>query len=263
METERTIKAVLALIAAFLSGTGPLAADVQYSTRGEDVYRIEPAGASSQVSYDGTERLSVRQDGKTWRFEVRATYTRSGPDGTSHGDALFVQALLPDGTFEDRVDNDPDFLTILNQPFAIRLDATTLRDLHALRGRVPFSATSPLGAEAVLHGFLRPGTNGPIDGHPAIAVDFEAEGAMNGALPGATNALVSGSMRMDGTAYYAIEDAMLLALSVTLTIDARLAQSRPSTTLPVRIIYRRSIRAKTLPRAPLAGGAGTVAPATP
>jgi hypothetical protein len=246
-----------------LSVTGPLGADIQYSTRGEDVYRIEPAGASSEVSYDGTESLSVRQEGRTWRFEARAAYTRNGPDGKNRGQAVFVQALLPDGTFEDRIDNDPDFLTILNQPFAVRLDATTLRDLHALHSRVPFSATSPLGAEAVLHGFLRPGTNGPIDGHAAIAVDFEAAGVMNGPLPGATNALVSGSMRMDGTAYYAIENAMLLALSVTLTIDARLAQSGPSTTLPVHIVYRRSIRAKTLPQVPLAKDGGTAAPATP
>ena len=58
-----------------------------------------------------------------------------------------MQVLRADGTFEDRVDNDPDFLTILNQPFAVQLDGATLRDLRALHGRVPFSATSPLGGE--------------------------------------------------------------------------------------------------------------------
>ena len=66
------------------------------------------------------------------RFEARARYTRTGPDGESRAEARFVQVLLPNGTFEDRVDDDPDFLTILNQPFAVRLDAATLRDLRAL-----------------------------------------------------------------------------------------------------------------------------------
>ena len=139
-------------------------------------------------------------------------YTRTGPDGKSRGEALFVQILLPDGTFEDRIDDDPDFLTILNQPFAVRLDAATLRDLRALRGRVPFSATSPLGAEAVLRGFLRPAGSGPIAGRPTVGVRFEAEGAMTGPLPGYAETLVSGTMRMDGTAYYALDDATLLAL---------------------------------------------------
>jgi hypothetical protein len=245
--------------------TGPLCADVLYATSGEDVYRIEPAGPSSRVSYDGTERLSVRRDGKTWIFEARARYTRSGPDGKSGSDAQFIQALTPDGSFEDRVDEDPDFLTVLNQPFAVRLDAVTLADLRALRGRVPFSATSPLGAEAVLHGFLRPGTNGPVGGRSTVAVRFEAQGVMNGPLPGETNALVSGSMRMDGTAYYALDDAMLLALNVRLTLDARLAQSKSSATVPVRIVYRRSLKLlpRTLQRAPLAADGGTAVPATP
>jgi hypothetical protein len=217
------------------------------------------------VTYAGTQRLSVRQDGKALRFEARARYLRDGPDGKDRGEALFVQTLQPDGTFEDRTDNDPDFLTILNQPFAVRLDAATLRDVRSLHGRVPFAATSPLGAEAVLHGFLRPARGGPIAGRPTVAVSFEAQGAMTGPLPGSTEMLVSGTMRMDGTAYYALKDAMLLALDVTLTLDARVAQSRQSTSLPVRILYRRTIRAvaKMPQPVPLATGGGTVAPATP
>jgi hypothetical protein len=199
------------------------------------------------------------------RFEARARYTRNGPDGRSSGEAVFVQIVQPNGAFEDRVDDDPDFLTILNQPFAVQLDSATLGQLRALRGRVPFSATSPLGAEAVLHGFLRPAPGGPIGGRPAVAVRFEAEGAMTGPLPGASDTLISGTMHMDGTAYYALEGATLLALSVTLTLDARLAQGQPAVSEPVRITYRRTIRAtsKTPPRAPLATGAETAAPATP
>jgi hypothetical protein len=121
--------------------------------------------------------------------------------------------LRPDGAFEDRLDDDPDFLTILNQPFAARLDSATLLDVRELRKPVPF------------------------------AVRFQAAGPMNGKLPGHADANVAGKMRMDGTAYYALDNAMLLALNVTLTIDARLSESRPSVSVPVRITYRRSIRA--------------------
>lgn len=243
----------------------PAFADLQYDTAGEDVYRLDSAGATSRVSYTGTERLSIVRQGNLVRFEARARYTREGPDGRTRGEALFVQVLRPNGAFEDRVDNDPDFLTILNQPFAVRLDRATLRDLRELRGRVPFSAGSPLGGETVLRGFLRPGVAGPVNGRPAAAVRFEAEGAMSGALPGYADGTVSGIMSMDGTAYYSLDGATLLALSVTLTLDARLARRRPSASVPVRITYRRSMRvtSKTPPPVPLATGGGTVAPATP
>jgi hypothetical protein len=248
-----------------LSVTGFARADITYDTSGEDVYRIASSPTLSKVSYAGTERLSVRQSGKTVRFEAHASYTRSGPGGKTPGEALFVQILQPDGTFEDRVDDDPDFLTILNQPFAVRLDPVTLRDLRELRARVPFSATSPLGAQAVLRGFLRPAPGGPIAGRRTTAVRFEAQGAMTGPLPGYAETLVSGTMRMDGTAYYALDGAMLLALRVDLTLDARLVQRRQSVSMPVRIVYRRSIRAfaRTPLRAQPARGGGTAAPATP
>ncbi len=251
----------------FLSVAGTASADVRYATSGEDLYRIQAAGTFSKVTYAGTERLDVQPQGKAWRFEARARYTRDGPDGKEHAQARFVQLLAPDGTFEDRVDDDPDFLTILNQPFAVKLDAPTLHDLRVLHGAVPFSATSPLGAQAVLRGYLRPATGGPIDGRPCVAVRFEADGAMTGPLPGYAEMLVSGTMRMDGTAYYALDDAMLLGLNVALTLDARLAEGRPAVSVPVRIVYRRAIRAtasaKTLPPTPLAKGAGTVPPASP
>lgn len=246
-----------------MSVAGPAHADLQYDTSGEDTYRIQSAQTFSRVSYAGTERLSIARQGEAWRFEARAQYTRNGPDGRSRGEALFVQILHPDGTFEDRVDDDPDFLTILNQPFAVRLDAATLRDLRALRGRVPFAATSPLGAQAVLHGFLRRAPGGPIAGRQTVAVRFEAEGGMTGPLPGYAETLVAGTMRMEGTAYYATDSAVLLALDVSLTLDARLAQGRPAVSLPVRIVYRRVIRAvaKTPPRTRPGAGVATAAPA--
>ncbi|MGB8964709.1 MAG: hypothetical protein WCB99_03615 [Candidatus Cybelea sp.] len=235
------------------------------------MYRIESNTTVSRISYAGTERLSIHREGKALRFEAAARYTRDSPGGKSSAKALFVQMLLPTGSFEDRIDNDPDFLTILNQPFAVELDAATLHDIRNLHGRLPFAATSPLGGATVLRGFLRPGTNGPINGHQTVAVRFEAEGPMSGALPGHADATVSGNMRMDGTAYYALDDAILRALSVTLTINAQLQENGPPASVPVRIVYRRSIRAaagendpygttKRLLRVPPATGGETAAP---
>ncbi|HEY2473423.1 MAG TPA: hypothetical protein VGI19_01345 [Candidatus Cybelea sp.] len=227
--------------------TPPAFADLQYDLQGQDLYEVQSTATSSRVSYDGTEHVSITKQGKDTRFEARAHYIRTSPDGRSSADADFIADLAPDGSFEDRVDDDPDFLTILNQPFAVQLDAPTLKDLQDLRGAVPFAANSPLGGGSVLHGLLRPATSGLIAGHPTVAVRFEAEGPMTGSLPGHTEGTISGTMHMDGTAYYSVENAMLLALRATLTIDARLHQNKPAVDMPVRITYLRSIRASAGP----------------
>jgi hypothetical protein len=261
-----------AIIVALLFLAKPAHADQLYSTSGEDVYRIESSGAVSRIVYSGSERLSVKQEGKQLRFEAAAHYLRDAPDGKSDVSARFVQVLMPDGSFVDRLDEDPDFLTILDQPFAVRLDAATLHDVRELRGRLPFNATSPLGGDTVLRGFLRPGVSGPIEGHQTVAIRFQAEGPMTGPLRGYNGATVTGRMLMDGTAYYALDDATLLALNATLTIDAQLYQGQPPTPVPVQIVYRRSIRAttgavqpavRTLLPTPLATGAETAPPPTP
>jgi hypothetical protein len=249
-------------------------ADQQYDVSGEDVYRIGPSGIVSRVVYAGQQRLTIERQGKHTRYDAQARYTRNADDGKSNVNARFVQELLPNGSFEDRFNDDPDFLTILNQPFAVQLDTSTLRDLRDLRGAVPFNASSPLGGDSVLRGHLRPGTGGEVDGRPALAVRFEAEGPMTtpmtAPVPDHPDATMSGQMRMDGTAYYSLDDAMLLALDATLTIVAQLHDGQQA--VPVRIVYRRFIRAsgavqtpipRTPPPAPLATGAGTVSLSAP
>jgi hypothetical protein len=216
-------------------------ADQQYDVRGEDLYRIGSEAIPSRVSYLGTQMLVVNRDGKHVRYAVQANYTRDSDGVKEHTSAQFVQELLPSGTFEDRLDQDPDFLTVLNQPFAVRLDPPTLRDLRTLHAPVPFDATSPLGGTAVLRGFLRPAIGGKIHGRQTVAVTFEANGPMSAPMPAKSGATISGHMRMDGTAYYALDDAMLLGLDVTLTILAHLHDS--GRVEPVRIVYRRSMRA--------------------
>jgi hypothetical protein len=224
--------------------TGPARADLQYAVTGDDYYRVESVSSVSHISYAGTERLTIRPSGKELRFSARAHYTRSSGTSKTAAEAFFVQVLTESGWFEDRVDDDPDFLTILNQPFAVRLDAATLRDVRSMRGRVPFAARSPLGDETTLRGYLRPGIDGPVGGHPCVAVRFEADGPMNGSLQGRTDQLLGGDMHMDGTAYYAHDDGILRALTVRLTIEARLRGETSTDAVPVRIVYRRSIRVR-------------------
>jgi hypothetical protein len=240
-------------------------ADERYDVMGQDVYRIGQPATISRVVYDGTQTLEVYKQGKRIRYEAQARYRRVDAAGKSDVVARFVQELSADGAFRDLLDDDPDFLTVLNQPFAVQLDTLTMRDLHHLHAAVPFDATSPLGGDAVLRGFLRPGTAGEIGGREAIAVHFQAAGPMSGPLPGVPHATMSGRMRMDGTAYYAVDDAILLALDATLTIDAKLQEA--TQTIPVQITYRRYIRAapeavKTPQPTPLASGAGTASPPT-
>jgi hypothetical protein len=245
------------------------AADQVYAVSGDDSYRIGSTTTIAKITYEGTERLSiVHVIGGKRRYTALARYTRNGDDGKASVQARFVQMLTARGAFEDEIDEDPDFLTVLNQPFAIQLDLTTLHDLRTLHGKVPFEATSPLGDASVLRGFLRPAPGGQIDGSTAIAVKFEAEGLMTGAAParGSATARMTGQMRMEGTAYYSASTALLLALDATLTIAAQLQQDTQNR-VPVHIEYRREIRAdsnaKTPLPTPLATGVETESPATP
>ena len=100
---------------------------MQYQTAGEDVYRIETSQSLSRVRYAGTQLLRIAHEGDGLRFDAQASYVREAPDGKSSARAHFVQTLSRDGGFEDVLDEDPEFLTILNQPFAVRLDDSTYR----------------------------------------------------------------------------------------------------------------------------------------
>ncbi len=225
-----------------------VAGDVQYVLTGEDRYRIVASATVSKVTYAGTERLSVTRDGKGLRFDARANYVRQSPGLRTNDNARFVGELFPDGSFESRVDNDPDFLTLLNQPFAVQLDRATLRDLRELHGSVPFAAGSPIAGGTELRGFLRHGADGEIDGLSTVAVHFSATGPMSGTLPGSSQTVLGGTMALDGTAYYSTEAGLLLALRATLTIDARIHQANANASVPVQIVYRRWIRASQTQR---------------
>ncbi len=234
------VRAVAVLAVLLAAALACARADETYGVTGQDIYRIGDTVPETKIAYTGTQHLSVARDGSGARFVAEATYTRTDDSGKATAHARFVQQMTRDGSFQDRVDEDPDFLTILNQPFAIELDATTMHDLQRLHGSVPFEATSPLGG-ARLHGFLRPAGKGRIKNVSSTGVRFSAQGPMTGSLPQHPEDSLNGSIHMDGTAYYSERDSMLVALDATLTIQGKLAND--GTAVPVRIIYHRTIRA--------------------
>lgn len=219
----------------------PASADQRYVVSGNDRYKIGQADIQTSISYSGTQTLSVRRDGPQTRFTAQAHYTRSDASGKVPAQATFEQVMTPQGELRDGADLDPDYLTVLNQPFAIEVDAPTRKDLLHLRGRVPFAFPAPMTG-GTLRGFLERGSIARVSSRPALAVDFDASGPMTGPLPDHAGMTIAGTMRMRGTAYYALRgDPILLALSETLTISGTL-RSRGQDA-PVTITYVRTIKA--------------------
>jgi hypothetical protein len=93
-----------------------------------------------------------------------------------------------------------------------------------------------------LHGYLERGSLARVSARPTLSVNFDATGPMTGPLPDHADMSIAGTMRMRGTAYYALRgDALLLALSETLTITGTLDDRGHAS--PVTIVYRRMIKA--------------------
>lgn len=219
----------------------PANADQRYAVSGNDRYQIGQTDLQTSIAYSGTQRLVITKDGAQKRFTAQATYTRSDSAGRVPAQASFVQVMTPAGELKDRMDLDPDYLTVLNQPFAVELDAATLRDLLHLRGRVPFVFPAPMTG-GTLRGYLERGPTGRIGSRPVLAVNFDATGPMAGPLPDHAQMSITGTMRMHGTAYYSLRgEALLLALNETLSISGKLHDRSQSS--PVKIVYERSIKA--------------------
>jgi hypothetical protein len=235
---QRTLRTVLTTAVVFTLAAGVARADRIYVVRGDDSYSIGPATQNhADIFYAGTEHLSIVRSAGERRYVAEVTYTRTDEAGKAIVHARFVQDLESSGDFIDRTDDDPDFLTVLNQPFAVQLDPTTMEDLTKLHGSVPFKATSPLGG-AQLRGLLRSTSAGIVGGARAIGVRFQADGPMSGSLPEHPGAVLAGRMHIDGVAYYAATDALLVYLDATLTIEGSLQDDQNA--IPVRIVYRRT-----------------------
>ncbi len=230
----------LIALAFVLKAPAAALADQHYEVSGSDSFTIGAGDIRSEVSYQGTETLSMRHKGTLTRYAAHVDYTRSdqGAAATATGD--YVCDVAADGDQVDAADHDPDYLTVLNQPFSVQLDGATLRDIRALRVPLPFDFPSPFTASS-LHGSLERITGGPLGSHRTVGVRFTAGGPMHGSLPDRPGLVLVGTIAMRGTAYYDLDSALLLVLDATVTISGKLSDRHDAD--PVTIVYRRVMRA--------------------
>lgn len=226
------------VLAVVLMAVSAARADQQYAVDGSDTFRIPGSTIGGDIVYTGTGQLRTERHGNQTRFTTRVSYRRT-VDGTTSSVVGTYETTIADGVAHDGPDGDPDDLTILKQPFAVQLDAPTLRDLGALRTTIPFDFPSPI-IGATLHGALRRLPDGLLNGRRVLRIAFSAHGALHGEVPELTGTSVTGSIAMSGHAYYAYETALLLALDATLAIAGNLDGS--AARQPVSLIYRRTIR---------------------
>lgn len=237
----RSIGGTLLLLSVVLCGIPAGAAssrEQRYSVEGSDVFRIGGREISSLIVYAGTETLTMSRAGATTALDARVEYSRIEGRATTRADGAFSATILSDGSQRDDANRDPDYLTVLNQPFSVLLDAATLRDLRGLTRSVPFDFPSPM-THGTLHGTLRRLPDGTLAGERVLGVAFAAGGPLKGTLSDRAMSL-DGKISMNGTAYYSYAGALLLALDATLTIDGKLEGRADKA--PVTIVYRRRIR---------------------
>src|ERR1700712_2075308 len=180
--TFRAVAGTFALLAAVAASAAAARADQAYAVEGRDTFRTGSSDVRSETSYRGVQRLTITRSGRTTTYSARVEYDREGDGGKQHQRASFTSTLLPSGQQKDGPASDPDYLTVLNQPFAVQLDAATMRHLRHVTRPVPFDFPSPMTA-AKLRGTLRRMPDALVGGMRAMGIAFEARGPLHGALP--------------------------------------------------------------------------------
>jgi hypothetical protein len=238
--------AVAALVFVVMTVT-VAAADQNYRVDGRDTFVIGSRDMRSEIAYRGTQTLHIQRVRGGRKYTATVTYERNDQGTLSRSRGSYESTISAAGDQADGSNNDPDYLTILNQPFAVQLDGPTLHDLAHLGGAVPFDFPSPITG-APLHGQLRHAPDGIINGTHVLGVAFEASGPLHGSLPDHPEISLSGTIVMKGTAYYTYADALLLGLDATLRIAGTVDGSSDRTS--VEITYLRSIHATPAPAGP-------------
>jgi hypothetical protein len=256
---RRAVAGSIALLVIVVCAAAIARADQSYHVDGSDTYQIGGHDVRSEIAYSGTQQLRIERRGAARRYIARVRYLRDDQGTHEHVTASFESTILPSGEQRDGANNDPDYLTVLNQPFAVQLDSATLHDLSRLTGAVPFDFPSPMTG-APLHGTLRHVENGIVNGERVLGVAFAASGPLHGALPDHPRMTLTGQIRMSGIAYYTFSGALLLALDATLSIKGDVVGDARRD--PVEIVYKRSIKALP-PAAPADAALGTNPTAAP
>ena len=109
----------------------------------------------------------------------------------------YARRFLPTARSSRRSDDDPDYLTILNQPFSVAARRADAARPAQLGGAVPFDFPSPMTG-APLHGSLRRLPDGTLGGKRVLGIAFVAHGPLNGALPDRPETALSGTITMNG-----------------------------------------------------------------
>jgi len=234
-----SLVAALMLLALWCS-TAAARAEQGYIVAGKDEFSIGSGEIKSAVAYAGKQVLTVTRRGTVTRMRARVTYTRSDGVASTGATGEYVADLSASGELVDSADHDPDYLTVLNQPFAAQLDAATLGDLKHLHGAVPFDFPSPFTGSS-LHGYLKHIGSGGFGPRHVVGVSFEAQGPMKGALPDRPGLTLAGKIAMRGTAYYDTDSSLLLILDTTVTITGSVSNRSSNDT--VTIVYQRKISA--------------------
>jgi hypothetical protein len=229
----------LVLLAAFAAFAAPAPADESYAVSGRDVFSVGNGEVHSETIYRGLQRLSIGHSNDGTTYAARVEYDKDSDGGKQHAIATYTATLLRSGEMRDGVSHDPDYLTVLNQPFAVQLDQPTMRDLGHVKRPVPFDFPSPMTG-APLRGTLRRLPDALVGGVRAMGIAFDATGPLRGSLPDRPAMALAGEIRMKGTAYYAYATALLVSLEATLAIDGNIDDS--ARRAPVSIVYTRSIR---------------------
>jgi hypothetical protein len=238
--TRAPFVAAVPAIALALALGGIAFADQTYNVSGRDIFSIGAGDIRSEISYAGTQTLTIRRRGRAIRYGAHVSYRRSDGAAATDASADYLADVAPSGAAIDSADRDPDYLTVLNQPFSAQLDPGTLGDLRGLAGAVPFDFPSPITGGA-LHGYLRRLGDGTIAGRRVLGIRFEAAGTMRGALPDRPGLTLRGTITMRGSAFYSLVDAVVLGLDTTVTITGFVSNRTGKD--PVTIVYERSIRA--------------------
>lgn len=249
--TAATTLVLVVLLTAIAS------AEQKYRVAGTDSFQIGSRDLRSEISYDGIQTLTISTRGKAKHYVAKVDYLRTDQGAKARVRGSYESTVGASGDQTEGPNRDPDYLTVLNQPFAVQLDASTIRDLSRLQAPVPFDFPSPMTG-APLHGSLKHMSDGTLGGIRVLGVAFSATGQVHGPLPDHPGMMLAGSITMNGTAYYTYDSALLLALDATLSIAGNLASSDRHD--PVTIVYKRTIRADQ-PTALHEARAATAAPA--
>lgn len=215
-------------------------ADQQYAVDGRDTFKLGGHDVQTDIAYSGTQVLRVvRNAAGATKFVATVDYRKTEGAGASRLRGTFAATVTRTGDVREGTNHDPDFLTVLNQPFAVQLDPATLRDLRGLVGSVPFDFPSAMTG-ATLHGTLTRRADGVINGARVLGIGFSATGPLHGALPDRPNMSIDGNISMNGTAYYDLRNALLVALDATLSIVGTVDDAVRKDA--VSIVYKRALK---------------------